>query len=508
MTSDSRVRWGFVALLTAALAAAVFAVQPRPYYQDASVFVQVGRGMLVGRAPYSGLFDHKPFGIYLVGALAWLLDPGDITVSMQILSVVAISATATACGWLVSAVFSRYWPGVATALCVAGGLSLPVLSSGGGTSELFSEAGLALCAACVVGMITFRRGLRWPVAAGAGFAWAVNCSLLAVAAAPALALLWLTIPVDGAASPLTRSGWRTWVRRRLLDRRLAGAIAGALVVSLLVWLPVILSGSGPAAVDAVVRFNGLYQATSTFNVSEWDKGFRTILPLWVPALLLCLVPTARRGLLGLALLAHSNLFRAAVLWFVVALALQMLGKRFYPHYLLVLVPPLGLMFGCLLAGLRLERPLISQRVLAWGLCAVVAVGLLWRATLPVDIPSRAQNEELAAYLRAHSAPTDTILVWGYDPDLYREADRMPTGRYISSMPFLVPGYEQETIVTTLEQWQTQPPRLVVVAVPGSDLGLWPLDDPIPRLAPLEAFIHAHYHKAVTLQGGDVWIHSG
>jgi hypothetical protein len=492
----------------ASFAAIVFALQPRPYYQDASMFVQLGRGLLTGRAPYSGLFDHKPFGICLVGALAWLLDPGDTTVSMQALSVVAISIAATACGWVVSTVFSRFWPGVATALCVAAGLSLPVLSSGGGTSELFSEAGLAVCAACVVGMIGLRRGYRWPAVAGGAFAWAFGCSLLAVAAVPALLVLWLTIPIDGEPYNITRLTWRIWVRRRLLDRRLAAAAGAGLLVTLAIWSPVVITGSVSAALDALIRYNSLYQAYSTFDLYGWIKGIKTIAPLWVPTLAVCLIPTARRRLLGLGLLADSNLFRAAAVWFVVALALQLFGRRFFDHYLLVLVPSLGLLFGCAVAGLRLERVRVNERFVGWALCIVVASGLVWRSTLPNDIPSTADNAQLAAYMHANSAATDTVLVWGYDPDLYLESDREPTGRYISMLPFLVPGYQQETVTTTLQQWQTHPPLLVVTGFPGSQSGLWTLDDSVTSLAPLESFVRSHYEKIASLHGGEVWKYRG
>jgi hypothetical protein len=507
--SDSRLKWGLVAMVMAALAALAFALQPRPFYQDAGVFIVIGRGYLSGLGPFKDLFDNKPPGIYLVGAMAWLLDKGDSTLSMQALSVAAVSITATACGWLVSAVFSRFWAGVATAGCVVGGLTLPVISTGGGTTELFCGPGLAVSFACIVAMLLQRKGLRWPAAAGAAFAWAFGCSLLTVAALPALALLWLTIPVDGAPYALERSNWSTWMRRRAFDRRLAAALAGAAAMSLVIWLPVIVTGSVPAALDGLIRYNAVYQASAVFTPSDWVLAIKTMYPLWLPIVGVCLVPTRHWLPLGFRMLAHSNLMRAAVLWAVVALALQLFGRRMFFHYMLLLVPPLGLVLGCVLASLRLERPLISPRLVALALCVAVVGGLGWRWRLPVISSSVAQNVQLADYVNANSSPADAVFAWGYDPALYLEADRSPEGPYMSLVPFVVPGYGEGAVATALERWQAHPPRLIVSGSSGSDLlALWALDYPDPALAPLEAFVHSHYKVVASRPGGMVWQYSG
>jgi hypothetical protein len=519
--SRLRLRWGLVGLLAAAVGVAVFATQPRPLYADASGFIVIGRGFLSGQAPYLGLFDDKPPGVYLVGTLAWLLDPGDITVSMQALSVVAIAIAATACGWLVSAVYERFWVGVATAIVVAGGLSLPALDAGGGGSELFGVAGLAVCVAAIGAMILRRRSLIWPVAAGAGLAWAIGSSLLTLGAVPAVALLWLSIPVDDEPLRLSRFNWRTWVRRRLADRRLAAAICGTGAVSLVLWLPVIATGSMSAAFDAFLRYNGLYRATGVLKLRDWMNGVGSFWPLWLPTLAVCLVPTARRQLLGLTLV-RSNLARAMVLWLVVGVALLMFGRRFYPHYLLLLVPPLAVLFGVTLCSLWLDRPTIIRRVVGLTLCLVVVVGLAWQSPPAASNDSRlAANAQLADYIRANSAPADTIYVWGYDPDLYLRADRDPAGPYFVIVPLIMPGYDGQAVATMLGAWQAHPPRLVVTGRSDApdlvrlDPLIVPQDKTNPgepsdyaALDPLRAFVQAHYDPVATLQAGQVWRYRG
>lgn len=519
----SRLRWAVVALLNGCVAASVFATQPRPMYTDAGGFILVGRGLLSGQAPYTGIWDDKPPGVYLIGLLAWLLDPGDTTVSMQALTIVAIAVAATACGWLLWALSGRFWVGVGTGLAAAGGLSVPSLSGGGGSSEVFGVAGLALCTAAIVAMLSGRRRLSLAAVAGGAFAWAIGSSLLTASAVPALGILWLSLPVDGSPYRITSSNWRSWLRRRVLDRRLGIAVAGAAVVSAVVWWPVLSSGAGPAAVDTLIRYNGLYRGTGVFTAREWINGMGSLWPLWLPTLIVCLIPTGRRRVLLLSLV-RSNVAWAMALWVVAAVALLAFGRRLYPHYLLVLVPALAVLFGLTLsAAAAAWKPRIGPAA-GVALCVAAAVGLVWQS--PPASPTNADaanaaNAELAAYVRANSAPDDTIYAWGYDPDIYLRSDRDPAGPYFYVVPLVMPGYDQEAVAAMLRAWQAHPPRLVLTGgCPDSALiRLDELDKPpgytnpgepseYGALDPLREFIRAHYEVAATLRGGRVWRHRG
>jgi hypothetical protein len=517
--SRSRLRWGFVALLAAAIAAAVFVTEPWPTPHDASLFIVIGRGMLSGRPPYTGLWDDKPVGIYLVGALAWILDQGNTVASMQALSVAAIAITATSCAWFVSSVTSRFWAGIVTVIAVAGGLSLPDLSYGGGMSELFAVTGISVCLAATGGIMLNRRGLIWPAVAGAGFAWAISCSLLTLGAVPAMAVLWLTIPVDGAAYPLGRATWRTWIRRRLFDRRLAMAVGVAAVVLLVLWLPVLAGAALPAALDAFLRYNSLYRAAAgSLKIRSWVDGVAYFWPVWLPTLAMALVPTARRQLLGFRVM-RSNFARVVALWGLGEAALLVYGLRFYARYLMLVVPPLAVMLGLTLGTLWLERPEIGRRAVALAMCAAVVLGLGWQARPgPSYEADFAANARLVAYIQANSAASDSIYVWGDDPDLYVRSNRQPAGAYFYLLPLTMPGYGPGAVATMVAAWQAQPPRLIVTGsstVPDS-VDLFPLmqtpamGDPTgyAMLAPMQAFIRSHYDLVATFSVGEVWRYRG
>lgn len=421
----SQLRWGLVGLLAIGVAAAIFAIQPRPFYIDPAGFTVFGRGIVEGHAPYVELFDHKPPGIYMVGALAWLLHPGDSSVSMQAITAVMIGVAAVACGWLVAEASARFWVGVSTVVVVVGALSLPALSNGGGMTETFASAGLAVAFAAIVGIGKGRRHWIWPAVAGAGFAWSVNMSALAIATVPALAVLWVALPIDGASLPLTRSTWQTWLRRRLLDRRLALAILGAVAVTFVLWFPVLASGSVPAALDAIVRYNSLYEASGTFVLRDWVHGFAQLWPL-LPAAAVLLVPLSRKSVVGLDL-ARTRLPVAIALWLVAETAMLLLGRRIFTHYLLLLIAPAGVVFGLALARLWQER-VRTFKLIGAGLLALTVAALVWHVRpTPAKDSLIVPNSELAAYVTANSASQDTIFVWGLDPDLYLRSDRDPAG---------------------------------------------------------------------------------
>jgi hypothetical protein len=509
-----RLRWVLVGVLTAGLAAVIFALQPRPFYHDPSVFIVIGRGLFSGQVPFLDLWDHKPPGTYLVGSAAWALYQSDTTASMQGLSAIAIGVTGAACGWLVTSVYSRFESGVATAVVLALGLCLPTVSSGGGMTELFSVMGLALAFAAVSGMALGRRGMAWPIVAGASFSWAVNCSLLAMAAVPALAVLWLSIPIGAGSFPPSRSNWRTWVLRRLVDLRLLVAVVAAVAVTAVVWWPVLVGGGLPAAIEALWRYNGLYSAGGGYHLGGWKSAIELIWPIWLPTLVLGLIPAARRRLLGFQLL-RSLFTWAMVLWLAVEFVMVFTGRRFYAHNLTLFIAPLAVLMGFAISQLWLDQAVVVRRALIAAASLAIAIGLGWPLSQAAPTSKEiAASNQIAAYVDANSAPGDTIYVWGDDPDLYLRADRAPAGRFFQLNPLIMPGYEQQAVADTLNTWLAHPPRLIIMSLGTTTdaLTMYPLiqtpsqgtASSRPALRPLQDFIRAHYDLAATYAVGEIW----
>lgn len=193
------------------------------------------------------------------------------------------------------------------------------------------------------------------------------------------------------------------------------------------------------------------------------------------------------------------------------------GGRGFDHYSIQFLPPLCLGTAWYLGRLTVEvwpgparvnpfRRAVVLLVLL-GLAGTLALGA-WEArrrTLPVD-----PSHRVAAYIAACSAPDERIFVWGYHPDIYLLANRLPASRFVYAsfvtglIPWtnvapernteyaIVPG-AMETLLGDLELHR---PVFFVDCSPGPNRAWnkYPLEK-FPRLA---QYVHERY---VTIEAG-------
>jgi hypothetical protein len=464
---------------------------------DASTFLLVGRGWVAGTAPYSGLWDHKPPAIYVLTAVVSLIDRhGDGVLAMRALSIGCVVATALTVDRIVLRLTGRIEAGVAAALLTSAVLASPMLSEGGGLTELFATPGMAIA---LLGVLRSSAGSKWAaIMAGAGLGWALSCSLLSVGMLPALAYAWLSIAPDGTG------GAGPSLAERLKPRSLFWLVLGGVMVSAACWVPLIVSGSFGAALDAVVGYSALYRSLADFQPALWLVWLLILSPFWAP------------GVVAMALIRqddHRQLTRIAAIWVTGGLCWLIYGERLFPHYLLVLTVPAVMLavsgaLRCRNLALPRMRRLASVAYVAFvliGVTGVVANGP------PNNGPEVTTNRSVAAYIDEHTAPSDGIYVWGISSDIYLSADRMPRGRYAYLLPLVTPGFGGSAAHEMLATWSGDPPILIVDAsfgTAGHD-ALAPLlvDHPITpgdgrtassTLDELRAFVRDRYELAVVI----------
>jgi 4-amino-4-deoxy-L-arabinose transferase-like glycosyltransferase len=232
----------------------------------------------------------------------------------------------------------------------------------------------------------------------------------------------------------------------------------------------------------------------------WQKGIvntliflGTCLPLPFGAIMACRDKSEiwtgkmaeRTALLGL--LAASAIGAAA-------------GARFYPHYYVQLIPPLALLAAPYYARLwsRTIQPphwLLRPRVTyAWLALTIIAFSIKhWTGLAPRRVPS-----ETGQYIFAHSDPADRIFVWGQSPEIYLDARRRPSCRYITTFPLTgyvfggpIPGFDTRSRIlpgawSTLEQdFARHPPTYIVDVQPDPKSEQYPVKN-FPILAKLLA----------------------
>lgn len=498
-----------IALLLACLVTAtiVLGMYGSALNVDASVFLVVGRGWVSGTPPYSGLWDHKPPGIYILTAIASLIDRhGDGLLALRALSVGSVVATALTVDAIVRHLTGRVRAGIAGALLTSAILASPILSEGGGLTELFAATGISIALLAVLNSGSGSR--RAAFAAGTGLGWAVSCSLLSLGILPALAYVWLSEPADRTGDVPKRFAVR------VKPRSLCWLTLGAAAVCAMCWVPVIISGSFGAGLDAVVGYSALYRSLAFFEPTQWLGWLIMLSPFWLPPLVTMAVVRSSD---------NRQLTRIALIWLAGSLVWLLYGERLYPHYLLIVAVPAVMLTtsGALRCG-NLARP-GPRRLLSLSYAVVVVIGLAGLVTSgpPSPMPEARTNRAVAEYIDAHSAPSDGIYVWGVSSDIYLSADRMPRGRCFYLLPLVTPGFGESAAYEMLGTWTSNPPLLVVDASFGtaSHEAMSPLlvDHPISDddrrtassyLDGLRAFVRDHYDLTVVIGDKRIYRYRG
>lgn len=384
-----------VPVLTAWTALAVVAsgLVLLPYYGDQALYAVIGRDVVAGRVPYTGIWDIKQPGIFLwYGAVDALFGPS--TVATRILDVAVAVLTAVLVARLLA---GRIRPAVGRWVPVAGAavLLLPVRALDLGQVEQLAVAPALAAVLLVV------RGPSTARAVAAGLCIGVVAVLkLWVAAVPLVAVLvWLLATrrapsvaavVAGAAVPvLAVGGWL--------------AVDGALVEALRTWFV----GPGQALAQEGAR-----------PVGRLVSGLGRYVLLTAPVLVLVALrlPAVRRDRDPLDL---------ALLGWVGAGLLVIGGQLWWSYHWVLLTPALLALAVRQLSDRSYRGPVLGA--LALAAVPLLAVGLAsperpmalgngWTAQSRAEIADRLGSEptaraELAA---AGFLPGDGLYVLG-DP---------------------------------------------------------------------------------------------
>jgi hypothetical protein len=466
---------------------------------DAAVFTLGADRLLDGVLPYSGTWDHKPPGIYVIGAIAQaLLGWLGTWPAAWTLTVVAIGV----CGALVATCVRRLdlhpfaaVAGIGTSVAMA----QFVVSLGGGLTE---PVAAAFATGAFLTALLPPRGRVWLLSG-------VLAGASVVVSIPAL-------PVIAAVGVLV---WNAGSGRALAAATLGGALVAATLAGLLVAAGVLVD-----AVDAVVVYNAAYRAASgpaaALGGPPQAAGvFLTFLFLIIPA-----------GIGSLALRRRPQVRavgEACLAWLAAAVALFIVQGRFETHYAIPLAVPLAM-----LAAMGLREATDDWRiggarraVIGVPIGLGVAISLIvMGTTAPAMVASvSAENGRanlVGRHVRAISSTQAAIFIWGNEPHIYLAAQRHPSSRYVYLYPLVTPGYSSASqIQTLLDRWRASPPVVIVDAgsfepgLPGDPPLL--IDRPVASdgrdldlLDPLRRFVASHYELDAVVDGWPVYRYAG
>jgi 4-amino-4-deoxy-L-arabinose transferase-like glycosyltransferase len=461
------VRLSVLALLTLATRAPSFVREI--WNPDEGYLATQARQLASGGTLYGTVVDRKPPLLPWLyrGAFALFGDE-----SLWPLRAAAVLAVFTGAALLASLAARRWGARAGTVAGVAYVLSSVALApedTQAATFEVFMLPWTVLAMWCA------DRG-RW---AGAGIAVAGALLVKQTGGAVLLPVLWLA--------------WAQRAGGTALLRLAAGAVLPVLAVAVvhgpsrfLFWMA---TGSGDyASPDGSVAY-ALLRALG--GAGLFTAGC-------LPMVLAVLVAARRRSLRQTA-----DLW----IWLASSAAAVTAGFQFFGHYFLQLTPAVALLTAAALrAGpLRAVRTLLACN-------AVLAAGFLAWALFLFPGAELAHQQRLSGEIRARTAPSDRVLLWGMHPETYWLADRPPASRYLTAgfltnfsggrnaarvgeqyaMPGAWPYFRREL--------RLRPPQLIADDSRGKPYG-------IARTPTLRAYVERHYTRATTVNGTVLYVRS-
>lgn len=445
--------------------------------RDSGGALYAGWRILQGDVLYRDAWDHKAPAIYCINALGLLLGGGSTwgVAGLELLLLLA----AAMLGW--SALRDAFGAAPAFFATVAWIFTLSLVHDGGNLPEGYALplqfAALYLFARSDPAAGFSARGML--IGASGGLAFCIR---------PNLAGIWCAILLCVAL--------RAFRRGRVRPGAAAAVLAGGALTLLPFALCLAARGALPDALEAVFVYNRAYAAaTMRDRLAALARGWRlmrvsglslTALLGWCGGCVFLRGGGAGEGTRG-------ALVQCAVVAFPIELAAASVSGRAYPHYYMAWLPVFAVLSGFLAYAVLRAIPLRfaasggeaagAYRVRGLALFALLAV----MAGGPVHAPARrialfrsapetAAKRTAVDYLRTHTGPDETVLVWGAEPSVNFLSRRKSPSRYSFQYPLYTNGYRNAAAAaeTFLAELSSRPPA-VVIDTSATNLLVPPLD---------------------------------
>ncbi len=423
--------------------------------RDSGVFLYTGWRILNGQVPYRDVWDHKTPLIYYIDALGIALTPNS-SWGVWVVEVFSLWASA-ALGYFL---FKRLYDGLtATFLSFLWLLTACYMLVGG---NLTNEYGLP-----------FQFGILWlfyRAESKSRYGWR------GFAIGVLSALLFFTRQ-NAVAIPLALGFYLVFNRvfglqfSRLKENLLLIVGGGLLITG---WILAYFAWQGALSAfwNQAILYNIIYTnaVTNAERFSALMSGINQLSNLGLAqlaaggagaALLLLLFKPERFSPPARALLWVTLLALPFELWMV-----TLSGRPRVPYFVTLI--PVFTVFAGLLVALIFEALKNDLPRAALSALVIVLVAGLWSAafsdlselSLAIGNP---ETQALVDYIQSHSAPTDTVLMWGAETAYNYAARRASPTRFVYQYPLYRGDYANKQNVTEfVNDLITNKPRLIIM----------------------------------------------
>jgi hypothetical protein len=390
-------------------------VLPFFFAQDEATYSALGVRNLAGASMYAGAVDHKPPGAAVTYAGIYRLFGANRIIAVHLVVLIVVALTAAVLGEVAVRLDGRPEAAVAGVIYAVASAVGPPGDMQAANTELLLNLPTALAAACLVrALSSYRAGARSGILLIFGAGALTGAAAFYKYQAALAGLAWCA------------AVWFEIAPRRVRLRWLAALASGFALTAVAYCGWFLINGTWNSFVFWGWRYNFTYINGLSFRLKLWNAIFYTALmgAFWSPVLILAArgVPRRRQVVLPLAWLAASA-------WSV------SIGGRYFPHYYLMVLPPLALLAGSGFAGLvnvSHGQPAILRVVRYLTIVAAgVSIFMAWD-WLNLKPGLRRHHEaytQVGAYIRTHSNPDDTVFVWGNSSPIYYYAARVMGTRF-------------------------------------------------------------------------------
>lgn len=455
-----------------------------PLGRDQGEFATIGRGLLLGKAPYVDLWNPKPPAVFYVYAAAMALF-GHTSAALRLIDLLIFPVIALALYDLGARLADRRVGVWAAALFGVFYFTETfwTLTQNDGIALL----PMTLAAWCAVrAAASPRRSVAWTVLGGALLGWT----------------FWFKYPFALMGIPVLviyvtqRRSWdklpRGW--------DIIGFITGGVLTLIGGVLNLMRLGAWDALVESAVVTSSY--TTLTANLPDLVEALRVALGYrWSHWGLLALLGIV--GVIGISRRRDPRWW-AVIAWLLTGLAIMLAQTKGYDYHWLPMLPPLALVAAQgIHAGLRRlhlkgedaanatskDFPLPSPQSSVLKLLSSVLLAALFlimalvigSQTLPYltgreDQPTyyarfvagefRADESlRVVQVLRDRVVPGDSLFIWGFRPEIYYLSGLNPAVRFIFQFPLVADWYPPEWRAETAEiLWAALPPYVIVAQV--------------------------------------------